>query len=251
MKQLTLLLSFFILAIAGIAQAPTNEWKLPPSLDEISGIAWLKENQLAAINDEKGQLFFLDLDKEDLIDRIIDFGKDADYEGLCWYEEHFYVLKSNGSILSFNSSGDELKSYKRIEAWKGKEFEGMCADLQNDRILISRKNKDKKIKIYAFDVKAKKHLKEPILSIERSSALKNFNCSGIAIHEDVIYLISGPTAQLLEYDLKMNQILKVINLKRDKFVQIEGIAIQPDKELYIASEKSSRKHAYLFHFKSW
>ncbi len=67
-------------------QNPTKSMILPENLKEISGLSFYKENQLACVNDEKGNVFIYDLQKENIVEKI-EIGKKGDYEGIEVVEE--------------------------------------------------------------------------------------------------------------------------------------------------------------------
>ena len=254
MKELriSLVIPFFLTAChISQAQEPENAIELSSSLDEISGLVHLMDDSFAAINDEKGNLYLLNLQKEEVITQKIDFGKDGDYEGVSFHDNRFYVLKSNGSLSRFDLDGSDLKIYKRPDAWKGKEFEGICSDESNHRLLIARKDKKEKINIYAFDLKKKEFTIKPAISIDKTDELKKFKASGIVLYEDHLILISGPSAQIMEYSLNDQKVTKLINLDQNIHVQIEGIALDQNGQLYVASEKAHKSKAYIYRFKNW
>ena len=47
-----------------------EKWELPAGLEEVSGIAWLGNNQIAAIQDEDGIIFIYDLASSSLKNKI-------------------------------------------------------------------------------------------------------------------------------------------------------------------------------------
>ena len=72
-------------------------YPLDNRLIEISGLSDYDDGTLAAVNDEKGNIYLLN--KEDMsISQTIDFGSKGDYEGIERVAETIYIVKSNGNI---------------------------------------------------------------------------------------------------------------------------------------------------------
>ena len=91
-----------------------NKYFLPYVLEEISGLDYYKDNQIAMINDEEGRIFLYDLDKKD-IDKAIRFAGSGDYEGIEIIDETAYILKSNGDLYHFDITEDREVKAKKIE----------------------------------------------------------------------------------------------------------------------------------------
>ena len=53
-------------------------WELPDALEEVSGLSWIGDQKLTAIEDESGLIYIYDL-AEKRIERIIEFGDDGDW----------------------------------------------------------------------------------------------------------------------------------------------------------------------------
>src|SRR5690606_25987587 len=51
-----------------------RKWEMPKELDEISGIAWVGENQIACVQDEDGIIFIYDL-TTNAVEKTINFAK--------------------------------------------------------------------------------------------------------------------------------------------------------------------------------
>src|SRR5437016_3989704 len=70
---------------------PSEKYKLPEELVEISGIDVYKKNKLVCVQDEKGNIYEYDVKKGEL-KHSIDFGKKGDYEGIANVNDTIYVL---------------------------------------------------------------------------------------------------------------------------------------------------------------
>src|SRR5690606_23610065 len=76
---------------------PDKEINLPDELQEISGLAYIDHNRLAAIQDESGIIFIYDLEQNQIL-KEIEFGEAGDYEGIALVEDDAYILESNGKL---------------------------------------------------------------------------------------------------------------------------------------------------------
>src|SRR5690242_18710008 len=75
--------------------------KLPPMLDEISGISFYpKDKSLFAIHDERGWLYKIQMGKKLVIDKW-KYSPGADFEDVALADSMFFAIKSNGNIVAF------------------------------------------------------------------------------------------------------------------------------------------------------
>lgn len=218
---------------------PNRVIKLPKVLKEISGLEYVSKDTLACVQDEKASVYFID-SKTGKIKKQINFGKRGDYEGLAFYKKKIFVLRSDGRISRVSNKG-VVKDFN-FSKNSGFDFEGLCVDHKNDRLLIAckkhgkpKKNKEA-IFIYAFSLKDKKCLTEPVFKIARKEIGKKFQPSGIAIDgKGVIHIPSAYSKQLLTMTAQ-GEVLSVRKLKNKNFVQAEGVCFGKEGELYISNE---------------
>ncbi|MEQ9165732.1 MAG: hypothetical protein RLO12_05720, partial [Fulvivirga sp.] len=85
---------------------PTETFKLHYDLQEISGLTYLSDNKLGAIEDETGKFYIIVASTGDVINKI-KFGKSGDYEGVEYDDGTVWVMKSNGEFFSFEIEGEE------------------------------------------------------------------------------------------------------------------------------------------------
>lgn len=253
-------------------QKPDAIYKLPNKLIEISGLSFYKKNELATVQDEKGNIYFFNL-KDGKISEKIDFSEDGDYEGIEVVDNQIWVLKSNGNLYKVTYSKKEktvkTKEYKTDLSRKN-DAEGLAYDKQNNRLLIACKGnpyiEDKKGKgkkaIYSFNLDEKKLSKKPVFigdlkqiketqdyntitksgvdfitSLNLAKGDVSFQPSGIAIHPETknIYLLSS-VGKLLIISNNKGKFLALIKLDPVLFVQPEGICFDPKGKLYISNE---------------
>lgn len=220
---------------------PSERYKLSKELNEISGLTLLSDSEIAAVQDEKGIIYILStLDGK--IVKEVEFGKKGDYEGIAHFKKHFYVLKSNGSIYKIDKSGDakehEFKNNKNFD------FEGLCLDKPNNRLLVACKehgDKDKRdnFYVYSFSLDSKEYGQKPVFKIKRSKVNDNFKPSGIAIHPNGnIYVLSSFSKTVCVLS-SSGEIIEVTELNKSIFNQPEGITFNSNGDLYISNEKKN------------
>ena len=250
---------------------------LPAILHEISGITILDSTTVACVQDENGILFLYDINRS-RIRKQIPFGLNGDYEGICRVNNTLYILRSDGVIFEIENYTSEklhVKEYKTgIPAINN---EGLCYDLENNRLLIGSKgkinrdplNKDKRL-IYEFNLKTKLLNQMPVLNINindinLSAKLKGIaflkkknkngdlievgfklNTSEIAIHPITkqLYVLSSTDHCLFIFNLNGN--LEVIEpLNPNLFNKAEGLSFFPNGDMLISNEGQAHQPTML------
>ena len=221
---------------------PSQKIKLPNSLQEISGLSFYKNNQLACINDEQGKVFIFDLDKKEISEKI-PFGKTGDYEGVEVVGNEVFVLKSNGMIKGFKI-GEAFERQIDCTNPDVLEYEGLSYDPTTDNLLLAAKvrikDKDDKKTIYAYSFKNQvlsKYISIPEEVVKTKIGGKLFRPSGIAIHPltQEIFIVASQGKKLLILS-KDGEKEALIDLNSSLFRQPEGICFTPNGNLYISSE---------------
>jgi len=222
---------------------PTEGFQLNSQLDEISGLHFYNDSTLLAIQDEKGKVYFLN-PLDGTIKQTYLFGKKGDYEGVTANEKHIFVLKSNGDITRINMRKDTHKVYE-FKNSKGFDFEGLCLDAANYRLLIAckehgKKDKNDQIYIYAFNLETKEYESSPVYSIPKQTLSPLFKPSGIAIHpHGDLYVLSSIGKMLMTLSPD-GEVLRKEALLKTIFNQPEGITFSPDGDLFISNEKKNK-----------
>lgn len=226
---------------------PDQQMELASTLNEISGMEMLSDSLIASVQDEKGEIYFLDINTGNIVDHF-GFGKKGDYEGIAHHKKHFYVLRSDGSIFKVKRHKDS-KEYP-FKNNNNFDFEGLCVDQANNQLLVACKlHGDKKKRdffyVYAFSLEEKKYEKKPVFKIERNKVDKDFKPSGIAIHPNGnIYILSSFSKSLLVLSPK-GEIRNHIYLNESIFHQPEGITFNSNGDLYISNEKKDQSPTIL------
>lgn len=230
----------------------SGRWELPSELREVSGISWIGENKIAAVQDEDGIIFIYDLDKKKVV-KEIEFGGAGDYEGLAIEGEDAYVLESDGTITiieKYQDSDKKTTSYKTKFSEKN-NMESLELDLENHQLLIIPKDcdidSDDRKGVYAFSLEDYKLVDNPVLQLDMDDEVlkhfrekkvyKNFRPSDIAIHPQTkeMYMLEGAKPKLLILD-ENGTAKKGYRLDKNIFPQPEGITFGKDGSLYISSE---------------
>jgi len=268
MKKIALLIIIGVFLIVGLIYfsfdgiAPTRsmpgsqlveiqqKWNLPDILREVSGIALIDNDRIACIQDEDGIIFIYNL-KTSKIEQQIEFGDSGDYEAIALVGSTAYVLRSDGSIFEVKDFLNQLApAIKHKTSLKGKyDFEGLCYDEQNNRLLLTIKDMDEdEFKpIYAFDLSKKQLEPEPVFKINFNDPVfdilnekkshRMLRPTEIGIHPLTgnIYVLEAKNPKLLILD-PTGKPLKLYVLKEEQFRQAEGMSFGKSGELYISNE---------------
>jgi uncharacterized protein YjiK len=242
--------------------------QLPEELSEISGITFLNDTVLVAIQDEEGILYYYNLPQNKII-RKQTFAGSGDYEDLVKAGKDMYVITSGGiisQIKNFDSTNPVLTNISTPFTEKN-DIEGMAYDAKTHRLLIAPKelglegNKTTK-EIYGFDLKTMKFQTTPLYSIkldeieaqfqgdalEESSkrflkAIGNqnmnkiFRSSAITINDRTgeIFVLSSLNGLIIILS-RQGTLKRIIQFSGAEYIQPEGIAFAPNGKLYISNE---------------
>ena len=217
---------------------PNQMYVLPKKLTEISGLSYLTNNKLAAINDETGKLYIYDLANKE-IDKTIDFGKNDDYEGVEVVGNIAYVLVSSGKIKAINLEDESVENIDGRNSDVA-EFEGITYDKTNNSLLLAAKIMKGKLKVFEYSLTEKSlEIKFEIAEndIDKNELGREFRPSGIAIdtQKNEIYLLASAGKKLIVFS-QIGQKIKQYNLDNEIFKQPEGICFGPNGQLFVASE---------------
>lgn len=254
---------------------PEKKFFLPYVLEEISGLSYYKDDIVACVQDEKGRVFYYDLNKEELVHTTL-FEYSGDYEGVEIVNETIYIVKSNGDIftLPIDFTEEKRQAEKFETAFKAKnDIEGLGYDPKSNNLLLvtkdeagidSKKDKDSR-GVYAFDIE-ENNLQEDALFIitedERRKFYKKnrpknsyddkrllFKPSGIAVHPiDGNYYLIASVGKLLMVLSPVGEILESYTISPSILTQPEGICFSPDGTMYISSEGEGDR-GYILRFK--
>ncbi len=252
------------LACFGGSLEVQQTWEMPNELLEISGIAWLGNDKIAAVQDNAGTVYIYNL-KSEKVEQKINFGEKGDYEGLAYTNGNFFVMRADGLMMEINQKGDVLKEYK-LPLSVTDNIESFHFDAANNRMLIGQKDGEKgasKKYIYSFDMASRKFNKQPTYTINLSDPVVSCNIndtktgetakkekgkkekgkkanirpSEMAINPETkeIFIADGPNQRILVLSPDAKP-LHYLSLDSKAFPQVEGLLFTPQGELYISSE---------------
>lgn len=243
-------------------------YEVPSSLKEISGISFLTDDVVLAIQDEKGILFQYDLNQERIVNEF-EFGPEDDYEDVVRVDKDVYIVISNGTVIqikNFQSEKPQINKFKTALS-EDNDIEGLGYEPQKNRLLLATKEKgmdaDENTKeIYAFNLSTMKLDETPAYSIrldeieayfkgdalEESSkkflkALGNrnmnkvFKSSAITVNPatNEVFVLSSIN-NLVAVLTPEGKISRIIQFEGKDYKQPEGLAFSGDGKLFISNE---------------
>lgn len=235
---------------------PKASWDLPAALNEVSGISWIDNTHLLAIEDMTPTLYVLNLNGKPVVERQSTFRKtDAskfDVEDVALANGTAYVLWSHGDLFAIHSWQSNPQTEELdTKLSKKNNTEGLCFDPQTGHLLIACKNasglddaKKSTRSIYAFDPGRKELLPDPALVIDHKAIKEatgdkaGFYPSAIAVHPQsghYFVLSTRDTKGLAEFD-RGGKLLHFTPINAELMPQPEGLCFAPDGTLYISTE---------------
>lgn len=247
---------------------PDDSFVLPSVLHEISGITVFDSSSIACVQDENGIIFIYDLAKK-AVTRHVTFYGNGDYEGIAKVNDAFYVLKSNGTVYEIADLNRPLPPRElRLREIPHKNFEGLCFDQKNSRLLIAPKDKadkDSKAKVkqglYGFDLESGMLIADPLIEFKVSELIDfaasngvfelvglnkkgeprlpdiSFSPSAVAVHPVTgkLFLLSASDYMLFIFSMQ-GEIEYMVRLKPGLFKQSEGITFFENGDMLISNE---------------
>ncbi|HYJ37834.1 MAG TPA: SdiA-regulated domain-containing protein [Chitinophagaceae bacterium] len=238
--------------------------KLPPMLDEISGILFYpKDKSLFAIHDERGWLYKIYTNKELKIEKW-KYAGGADFEDIALADSIFFTIKSNGDIVAFRflrPDSASLNSFHLPDSSSKKEFETIYFDSTRQQLMMVCKDceSDPKNKsgVFAFDYKQLKYVDSPVFFIDGGQIEKKlgdkmpkFKPSAGAINPKTgeLFLISSVN-KILVVTEPNGKVKDVYQLDSKLFKQPEGLTFTPGGDLLISNESAGIGPATILLFK--
>jgi hypothetical protein len=236
----------FVPVLAGYNEQAKEVYVLKKTLLEVSGIVYLGNDSMAAINDEKGELFMVDL-KDNSSTKYQFKGKD-DYEDMVKTDSFYYVVESDGDILEITYPPNvKATSYDYPENEKKTEFESLVWYKKlNKLVLISKDERDRMggITAYSFDLATKLFDTTAFFNISLRdifTKLQNYSAdckpSAAALHPitNQLYIIAS-VGKLLLICTADGKLQKLYKLNPAQFPQPEGISFADNGDMYISNE---------------
>ncbi len=232
--------------------SPDKVMLMPDLLREISGISLTDSNTILCVQDELGAVFEYSFNKNK-VKHIFRFTDIGDFEDVAIKGDSIYVLRSDGTLFSFDSNENKNIDQKMI-AKNALNYESLTYDATlNSFFLLSKdaevdalesertmyqfsRHLDNKPSIY-LEVNVKEindYLKLTLTKMESDDVL--FNPSAIAIHPITkdVYVLSATDRILAIY--KDQQLKSVYPLPAEIYFKPEGMTFYKNGDLLISSE---------------
>lgn len=249
---------------------PDDRMTLTIELEEISGLTWINDTLIGAIQDELGHMYYLNPENGN-VEIETRFEGEGDFEGVEMVGDEIFAIKSNGKLYRFPiSDKDEESELHSNPLNVSNNVEGLTYWPERDLLLISCKDDqkleeeegdddedkedddddDEHLLIYGFEVKGSNFIKEPVITVDEDEIEDMFEkeykgkfegdkfaISAMSYHpiENSLYLISSP-ARLLVIVSMEGKVKAVYPFERDVLRQPEGMCVSPDGTLFISSE---------------
>jgi uncharacterized protein YjiK len=232
-------------------------WEMPKDLKEISGITWMGQDRVGAVDDNAGAIFIFNLASEK-VEKQIKFSQSADYEGISYVNGNFFVMLSDGHLYEVNPNGKILEQYT-LPLTTTDNVESLYFDAPNNRLLLAQKDgpEGSGVKeIYSFDLAGRKLDKKAVYKIDLADPVVNCGAeekkgkkgkkknngieirpSELAIHPKTreIFIADGPNQRVLVLSPEGTP-KYYLGADKKLFPQIEGLMFSPEGDLYISTE---------------
>lgn len=226
---------------------------LSKELEEISGLEWVNENELWAIEDESSIIYVLNPKNGEITD-MQKFAKNEDIEDIMLHDGIAWALQSNGDIYQIDHPlmGNGNTTIHDFPKNGKNDFEAIIKSNTEPVLWIFCKscNSDKNSQVSSvfsfnlnsteFESTAKRVLKnDQLKSILPEKDFENIKMqpSAIAYHpiEQKYYLRSSSDNWLMVLDQELVP-KEFHKLNPDIFKQPEGITFSPDGTLFVSNE---------------
>ena len=261
---------------------PSEKFNLDVALREISGLTTSPNSaQLACIQDESGQLFYIDKTTGKATPSVI-FQNSGDFEGIEFVKDTLWATTSKGKLFkiwNLNKTPFDVQIFK-IESLKQANIEGLGYDALNNRLLLSAKgdkNDGASLRtVWAFNLEKQAPSVQKVFDIQLTdfqvflktktdksyeklnkdyvekpaSSGFEFGPSGIAVHplNGHIYIVSATNRTLVVLSAE-GKVLEMKKLDKTLFPQPEGLCFDADGTMYISNEAKDNPNANLLVFK--
>jgi len=248
---------------------PVKGWALSDSLAEISGITFLKNDRLIAIEDLHPILYELKFDDSTgtIVNKLEFRETDKekfDFEDLAAVGDSIYALWSHGAIFKITKQKNAYTS-ERTKTWLKKEnnTEGLAYDPLSGNLLVACKDdaglEDEKKStraIYEFDTRVDSIKPDPFMLIKKSDFENvagekiDFYPAAIGIHpvSHDIFIISTKDTKCIAQFSHDGKLKAFDYLEKEMLPQPEGICFDKKGDLYISTQARHGKPAYIYKF---
>ncbi|MEL6617065.1 MAG: SdiA-regulated domain-containing protein, partial [Bacteroidota bacterium] len=161
-------------ALAAVPYAlaePDARYRLAPRLREISGLTLLANGNLAAVQDEDGDLFELDPASGGIVAERPFYNR-GDYEGVERVDDVIWVVESDGDLYRIAGEGEADKLETGLK--RANDVEGLAYDARGQRLLLACKEspgpgQGRVRAIYAYDLATGQLSDAPVYTLDREA----------------------------------------------------------------------------------
>ncbi|MDF2186963.1 hypothetical protein [Paraflavitalea sp. CAU 1676] len=235
----------FVPPIPGYSTTNKQVIVLDKELLEISGMFYLPDTRIAAINDEDGKIFMINSSTGDYT--VTKFGRKRDYEDIAMVGDYYYVLESNGNIHRVPAATANSEEEFEFPRDKKIEFESLYYDPNlRQLVLVSKEQRETKkgVITYTFSPDSLQFSDQILYEIRRKEIhahLKDNNAqfkpSAAAIHPKLnkLFIVASVGKAILQTTLD-GKIEGAWQMNPDQFPQPEGICFAPNGDMFISNE---------------
>lgn len=235
----------FVPPVPGYSTANKQVIVLDKELLEISGMFYLPDTRIAAINDEDGKIFLINSTTGDYT--VTKFGRKRDYEDIVMVGDYYYVLESNGNIHRVPVATANTEEEFEFPREKKIEFESLYYDPNLVKlVLVSKEQRETKkgVIAYTFSLDSLQFSDDILYEIRRKEIhlyLKDNNAqfkpSAAAIHPILkkLFIVASVGKAILQTTLD-GKIDGAWQMNPDQFPQAEGICFAPNGDMFISNE---------------
>lgn len=234
-----------------------QQWKLPKSLREISGLAATADGRLFTHGDERAEIYQIDYRDGKLVKSFrLGISSDSrpvkgDFEGIAVRDSELYLITSNGILYRSQIGGDgSTMPYQTFNSGAGDlcEVEGLAYRPQTDMLLIACKEVRKvefedKVVVLQWSPQTRRLERDMSILINQSSTGGRFSASGISVspRNGNLLLVSARQRRLLEVTPEAH-VVAVLSLPMERYHrQTEGIEVTGSGTLVLADEGGNKR----------
>ncbi|WP_276480680.1 hypothetical protein [Paraflavitalea pollutisoli] len=244
----------FVPPMPGYHESHKQVIVLDKELIEISGMFYLPDTRIAAINDEDGKIFLINSTTGDYT--VTKFGRKRDYEDIVMVGDYYYVLESNGNIHRVPTAQPNTENEIEFPREKKIEFESLYHDPNLGKlVLVSKEQRETKkgVITYTFDMDSLQFSDTILYEIRRKEIHKwqkdnngQFKPSAAAIHPILkrLFIVASVGKGILQTTLD-GKIEGAWQMNPDQFPQPEGICFAPNGDMFISNEGADGKATIL------
>lgn len=233
--------------------SPSAQWELHRRLREVSGLALTPDGRLFGHDDEQGIIYEID-QADGTLRKGWAFGDPTavgDFEGITVVDSLVYLVTSTGRLYEGRegNDGDRVPFNTYDTGVRDRcEVEGLAYDPSDRVFLLACKTPldrglEDVVSVFQWShdrwtTPAEVRVRVPLDEIEARLGRDRFRPSGIARHPvtgSLFLLASQGGAGIIEVSPD-GRLLDAVRLSSDSHGQPEGIAITPDRRLWIADE---------------